>query len=127
MLMAKPSEVCGNPSDSGSGDNSQRMHQLSATDWFPQAVDSDGGCSLHTPDILVAYQTVKRGRSPFCGGRERPQSCAKGVIEGAGGATTQTAQIGLACPPYGDINDAVKEIHRVAKLQLPKGRDAIRT
>jgi hypothetical protein len=29
MLMAKPSGVCGNPSDSGSGDNSQRMHQLS--------------------------------------------------------------------------------------------------
>jgi hypothetical protein len=43
MLMAKPSGVCGNPSDSGSGDNSQRMHQLSAIDWFLRAVDSDGG------------------------------------------------------------------------------------
>ena len=47
MLMAKPSGVRGGkPSHSASGDNSQRMHQLSATDWFPQAIDSGVGCSL---------------------------------------------------------------------------------
>jgi hypothetical protein len=66
MLMAKPSGVCGNPSNSGPGDNSQRMHQLSATDWFPQAIDSDGGRSRHTSDILDEYQSASReGVRPF--------------------------------------------------------------
>ncbi len=31
---------------------------------------------------------------------------------------SRTAQIGLACLPYGDIDDAVTEIHRVAKMGI---------
>jgi hypothetical protein len=99
MLIAKASGVCGNPSDSGSRDNSQRMHQLSATDWFPQAVGSDDGCSLHTSDILDAYQSLSReGVRPFpeAGNGRHRRSFAVGAH---GGYRRNLPQCARLCRP----------------------------
>ena len=50
----------------------------------------------------------------------RPTRCSGSTTTGwwISASTTPTRFIGLACLPYGDIDAAVQEIHRVAKLGL---------